>query len=181
MLCCCCWRWGGGQGSFTDLDCRLRKQDAVICHDTDWVTVDLSKPSNECSAIQRLELVEPAVVDDPRNHIAHIKRLLQVGSNNAIELFRVVARRSHRLVVDRNLNRKHSPETPGNPWSARPLFKSGTDRYHQIAGTNRKRLRPVAILDNAPGDRKRVVVVLGIVIGNTCRGANEGGSRPRAG
>ena len=42
--------------------------------------------SDECLSVTRLEVVEPRSVDDSRDDVSHVERLLQIHSNYAVDL-----------------------------------------------------------------------------------------------
>ena len=77
----------------------LGKQDAVIGQNRHRIAVQVRKPAHQRGAEQRLELIERAVVDQPRNHLAHVERLLAVSRNHPVQLLHRIARRQHRAAV----------------------------------------------------------------------------------
>ncbi len=50
------------------------------------------KPHDQGLAVERLELVEGALIDDPRDHLADLERPSQVRADDAVQLGRVVDR-----------------------------------------------------------------------------------------
>ena len=74
------------------LECRLRKEDAVIGDDADRHAVDARKAGDKRRAVAGLPFVEGRVVDDAGNDLAHVIGFAGVGRQHAIELARVVAR-----------------------------------------------------------------------------------------
>ena len=61
------------------LERRLAEQDAVVGDDADLVAPDPGEAADQGLAVQLLELVEPAAVDDPADHLAHVVRRAGVG------------------------------------------------------------------------------------------------------
>ncbi len=56
----------------------------------------MRKPANHRLGVKRLELVQPAAIDNPRNHLAHLVRLANVLVDDPVHLARVVRRLFHR-------------------------------------------------------------------------------------
>ena len=71
---------------------RFREQDAVIGDDADRIAVEVSESGDQCGAIELLELVEFAAIDETGDHLARIIGPAQVGGHHAIQLGRVVER-----------------------------------------------------------------------------------------
>ena len=57
------------------------------------IAVELGEAGDERRAVQRLELVEVAVVDDPGDDVARVERHARVGRRDAEHLLGVEARR----------------------------------------------------------------------------------------
>lgn len=55
--------------------------------------MQMRKPGDQGAAIARLELVQTRVVDDARDHFAHIEGLAGIGWNYAIQFVGRIARR----------------------------------------------------------------------------------------
>jgi hypothetical protein len=68
---------------------RLREEDAVVREDADGKPFDSGEPADEGLAVESLELVKAAAVDDPGDHLARVERLPVVVGNQAVELGRV--------------------------------------------------------------------------------------------
>ena len=62
---------------------RIREQHAVVGDDADRKAVDMGEAANERGAIERLEFVELAAVDEARDDLALVERLLQIGADDA--------------------------------------------------------------------------------------------------
>src|SRR5690606_41535575 len=63
---------------------RLREQDAVVADDPHRVAPDAGEAADQCLAVERLELVELAAVDDPRDDFARVVGLLQVRRDDPV-------------------------------------------------------------------------------------------------
>ena len=85
------------------LERALRKQDAVVAEDADRHAVDMREAGDQRRAVERLELVEFRAVDQPRDHLAHVVLLLQIGRHDAVELAGVVFRLAR--LGERNVDR----------------------------------------------------------------------------
>jgi chemotaxis response regulator CheB len=57
------------------------------------VAVQVGEAADQRGAEQRLELIEHRAVDQPRNHFAHVERLLGIGRHHAVQLVGGVQRR----------------------------------------------------------------------------------------
>ncbi|MNO73340.1 hypothetical protein D3C76_643030 [compost metagenome] len=79
---------------------RFSEEDAVVGEDRDRVTVQVSKTADQRRPEQRLELVEHRSVHQPRNHFAHVKRLLGVGRDHAVQLVAAVERGDRRALLN---------------------------------------------------------------------------------
>ena len=67
------------------LERRLAEEDAVVGDDADLVAPDPREPADQRLAVELLELVEPAGVDDPADHLAHVVRRAGVGRHDVVE------------------------------------------------------------------------------------------------
>ena len=65
--------------------------------------MQVGKAADQRGTEQRLELIESAVVDQPRNHLAHVERLLTVGRNHPVQLLHRITRRQHRAAIQLTL------------------------------------------------------------------------------
>ena len=54
------------------LECRFREQDAIVGDDADRITVEPGEAADQRDAVERLELVELAAIDQARDHLSHI-------------------------------------------------------------------------------------------------------------
>src|SRR5690606_23857215 len=70
----------------------FREQDAVVGDDADRHAVNMGKPSDQCGAEARLELVEFRAVNNAGNHFAYVIRFAGVERNHTVEFGRVVQR-----------------------------------------------------------------------------------------
>jgi hypothetical protein len=70
----------------------LREQDAVVGDQADRIAVEPGEAADQGRAVERLELVELAGIDQTRDDLARVVGLLQVGRHDAVELGRVVER-----------------------------------------------------------------------------------------
>ena len=61
------------------LERRLAEQDPVVGDDADLVPPDVGEAGHQRLAVELLELVEPAAVDDPADHLADVVRRAGVG------------------------------------------------------------------------------------------------------
>ncbi len=71
-------------------DRAFRKQYAVIGEDRDGHAPDMRKAADQGRAIQRLELMKFAAVDQPRDDFVHVIRRAHVIGDNAVKFFGVV-------------------------------------------------------------------------------------------
>jgi len=69
------------------LERRFGEQDAVVGDDADGIAPEARETGDEGRAVARLELVELAAVDDARDHLAHVVGLLDVGADDAVDVF----------------------------------------------------------------------------------------------
>ena len=84
----------------------LGEEDAVVREDPDRVALDVRPAADERLAVQRLELVEAAAVDDPRDHLPRVHVRAVVVRDQAVELVRV---------EDRWLRCRAHPRQRGTP------------------------------------------------------------------
>src|SRR5260370_26867324 len=69
------------------LQCAFREQDAVIGENTDRVPPDPSEAAHQGLAVEPLELVEFAAVDEAGDTLAHLVRPPRVGRYAPVDLF----------------------------------------------------------------------------------------------
>ena len=67
------------------LERRLAEQDAVVGHDADRVAPDVGEAGHQRLAVERLELLEAAAVDDAADDLAHVVRRAGVGGHDVVE------------------------------------------------------------------------------------------------
>jgi hypothetical protein len=67
---------------------RLAEQDPVVGDDADLATPDAREGADQGLAVQLLELVEPAAVDDPPDHLAHVVRRARVAWHDVVQRLR---------------------------------------------------------------------------------------------
>src|SRR4029079_8397193 len=72
---------------------RLGEQDAVRGEDPDREALDPAEAADERLAVERLELVEAAAVDEPGDDLANVDLLTERLRNQPVELARVDRRR----------------------------------------------------------------------------------------
>ncbi len=96
--------------------CAFGEQDAVIGEDADGIAPDPGKPADQGLAIEPLELVELAAVDDPGDDLAHIVGPAGVRRNDPVDFLGRVKRVARRLDLDRNTLRlvEVGNDTPGD-------------------------------------------------------------------
>ena len=75
----------------------LAEQDAVIGHDPDGHAVQMREAADQRGAIEALELIEFAAIDQPRDHLPHVIGIAHVAGDDAIQLRRVVMRFGRRF------------------------------------------------------------------------------------
>src|SRR5207237_10629409 len=83
------------------LERRLREQYALVGQDAERIAVQVGEAGHERLAVERLELVEAAAVDQPGDHLARVGRPARVARYDAVELARVVGRLLRRLRLER--------------------------------------------------------------------------------
>jgi len=71
----------------------LGEEDAVVGEDADRVALDVRPAADERLAVERLELVEPAAVDDARDHLPRIHVRPVVVGDQPVQILRVEHRR----------------------------------------------------------------------------------------
>lgn len=76
-------------GSFLSTFC---KQDTVIGDNSNWITMKMTKASDQRSSVSFLELVEATTIKKSAQHGVHIELLLGVSRNDSIELISVEKR-----------------------------------------------------------------------------------------
>ncbi|MPL74822.1 hypothetical protein SDC9_20641 [bioreactor metagenome] len=108
----------------------LGKEHAVVRDDAHRAALEMGETGHDRLAEARLELVEAAPVDHPRDHLADVVGGAQIGGHRAEDLLGVIGRGLGRL----------------------PLHRRG--------------LRPVQVAHRPAGERQRMGVVLGKVIGD---------------
>src|ERR1700733_15590360 len=82
------------------LERALREQNAVIGDDADKIAPDAREARDQGFAVERLELVEFAAVDDTRDHLAHVIGFAAVGWYDAVKLLGRIKRLLRRLTLD---------------------------------------------------------------------------------
>ncbi len=82
----------------------LREEDPAVREDPDRIPLDASEAAHEGVAVERLELVEAAAVDDPRDQLERVELVAEVLGNEPVEVCR----------IDDGLLR--SGELPRNGW-----------------------------------------------------------------
>ena len=65
----------------------------LLARIADRMAEDVGESADQRLAVERLELVELAAVDDARDHLAHVERLRQIGADDAGDLRGVEERR----------------------------------------------------------------------------------------
>src|SRR5207247_9628186 len=73
--------------------CGLREQDAVVGENPDREALDVRPAADERLAVELLELVEAAAVDDPRDDLARIELCAVIVRNEPVQIGRVDGRR----------------------------------------------------------------------------------------
>ena len=68
---------------------RLGEEHAAVGEDPDGVTLDPREAADERVAVERLELVEAAAVDDARDHLERVELVAEVLGDEAVEVGRV--------------------------------------------------------------------------------------------
>ena len=76
----------------------------AVREDPDRVALDPGEPADERVAVEGLELVEAAAVDDPRDHLERVELVAEVLGDEPVEIGRV---------DDRRLGRGDAPTAPG--------------------------------------------------------------------
>src|SRR6185312_1048365 len=74
------------------LDRAFGEQDAVIGENADRHAVQMREATDERRAVKAFELVELAVIDDPRDDLARVIGRAQIGGHDAVQFGRIVAR-----------------------------------------------------------------------------------------
>ena len=71
---------------------RFGEEDAVVRNDPHRIPADVSEPAHERATVPRLELVEPAAVEQAAENLMHVVRLASGSGNNPTDLFRRMKR-----------------------------------------------------------------------------------------
>jgi hypothetical protein len=87
------------------LEGALGEEDAVVREDPDRKALDVAEPADEGLAVERLELVEVAAVDDAGDDLADVVALCILGGHDSVEVLRVVEWLGPRLRLPRRLGR----------------------------------------------------------------------------
>ena len=83
----------------------LGEEDAVRGEDPDREALDVAEPADQGLAVERLELVKVAAVDDAGDDLADVVALRVVGGDDPVEVGRVVERLGRRRALPRRLGR----------------------------------------------------------------------------
>ena len=67
------------------LERALAEEDAVVRDDRDRVALDVGEAADERLAVERLELVEPAPVDEAGDDLADVDRASRVGRDGRVQ------------------------------------------------------------------------------------------------
>src|SRR5260370_8952391 len=70
----------------------LGEENAVVGYDANRIAHQTRKATHDSRAIQCLEFVETAAIDQPRDNLAHIVALAAISGDDAIQIFGVVKR-----------------------------------------------------------------------------------------
>ena len=65
---------------------RLREEYSVVCNDSNWISVKMSKSSDERWSIVLFEFMESACIKDTTEHCIHIEWLLVVHWDYTIQV-----------------------------------------------------------------------------------------------
>src|SRR5205807_7082373 len=84
----------------------LREEHAVRGKDSDRIALDPRPAADERLPVERLELVEAALVDDPRDQLAGVDLVAEVLGHEPVELVRVEGRRLRREDLPRRRLRR---------------------------------------------------------------------------
>jgi hypothetical protein len=68
---------------------RLGEEDPAVREDPDREALDPREAADERVAVERLELVEAAAVDDPRDHLERVELVAEVLRDEPVEVGRV--------------------------------------------------------------------------------------------
>ena len=68
------------------LESRLGEEHSIVGDNTDWVSVEMSKTSDESLSIVFFEFMETTVVQDSAQDSIHVELLLVVDWNDTIEI-----------------------------------------------------------------------------------------------
>ncbi len=84
----------------------FREQDAVVGDDPERHPEQVGKTADQRRAVERLELVERAGIDDACDHLARVVGRAQIGRHHAVQLRRIVQRRCGRAHRERRALRR---------------------------------------------------------------------------
>src|SRR5581483_8853446 len=82
---------------------RLGEEDAVRGEDRDGIALEPGEAADERLAVERLELVEAAAVDDPRDHLPRVELVAEVLGDEAVQVGGVERGRLRRRPLPRRL------------------------------------------------------------------------------
>ena len=82
------------------LDRAFGEQHAIIGEDRHRYAPDMREAANQSGAIERLELMKLAAIDDARDHLAHIIGRAHILRDDAIKLLRIELRRPRVAQID---------------------------------------------------------------------------------
>src|SRR5262249_60141479 len=74
------------------LERRFGKQDAVVRDHADQVAKQAGETAYQRSAVERLELVELAAVQDTSQHLAHVIRFARIRRDQTVDFLRIIGR-----------------------------------------------------------------------------------------
>ena len=96
-------RWPHSSMKCAALSADFVEQDAVVGDDADRIAPDAREAGDDGRAVEMLELVELAVVDQPRDHLAHVVGRAVVLWHDAVQLLGGIARLDRRQQRGRRL------------------------------------------------------------------------------
>ena len=79
-------RWRAQLDEVGALEGRRGEQDPVVGDDPDRIALEMGEARHERLAVERLELVEPAAVDEPGDDLADLERPAEVGRDRGVEV-----------------------------------------------------------------------------------------------
>ncbi len=121
-------RWRAQLDEVGALERRLAEQDAVVGDDPDRLAVEMREAGDQRLAVERLELVEAAAVDEPGDHLAD--RRAAGGDRSGPQ--RRGGRCPRRVAAGRDRRRLGIVPIPG--WRGRPAVQVRDDRPAQREG-----------------------------------------------